>query len=94
MMAELRLAALLCGACLMGFALLFRATERGRTGLALTQISVLGAAVLVGFFIAARSPEAQALRVLAVTSVGLAPAFVGGLAGAALGWMIDRRRNR
>ena len=92
--AELRFAAILCAACLAGFVLLFRLTERGRTGAALTALSLLGAGAVVGWYLAARIGPPQAEQAAFFSVALCAPALLGGIAGGALGRAIDSRRDR
>ena len=94
MTGELRLALALCAACLAGFVLLFRLTERGRSGLALSMLALAGAVLVVLLFLAARAPGPLGRDLLILGWTVAAPGLLGALAGGALGRAIDSRRDR
>ena len=75
-------------------ALLTWLMRKGASGLALTIMSVLGAVLVILFYATGRPIGIDPLTATILLFVGVLPAFLGGGAGALLGWMLRRRDDR
>jgi len=83
---------LICAA--LPFALLTKLMRAGQTGLALTFISVTGAALAIFIFASGRPFGIDPVVAMMVALLALIPALLGGTAGAFLGWLLRRQDDR
>ena len=83
---------LICGG--VPFIILCKLMIMGKTGLALTLIAILGAALMISMYASTRPMGIDPLSAIIAGLVFLTPAMAGGLAGVVLGWLIYRRRQR
>jgi hypothetical protein len=82
---------LACG--LVPFALVCKLMLGGQNGLALSIVSLIGAALAVALFASVRPFGVDPLNAIIASYIFLVPAMVGATAGMFLGWLIYRRRN-
>lgn len=67
---------------------------RGKAGLVLTVLSVLGAVLVILVFATSRPIGIDPLRAWTIALLFVLPALLGAMAGTLLGWLIRRRRDR
>jgi hypothetical protein len=67
---------------------------RGRSGLVLTLLSVLGAIMVILWFAVETPIGLDPLRAYSIFLLFLMPAMIGALSGTALGWLVRKRRDR
>lgn len=67
---------------------------RGKSGLVMTVLSLLGAVLLVLYLATGRVIGADVLQVWTIALLFVFPALAGASAGTLLGWLIRRRRDR
>lgn len=82
-------------ACAMvPFALLTRLVRSGQSGLALTIVSVIGAAFAILIYASGRPFGIDPVFAMTVAMLTCVPALLGSTAGAFLGWLLRRRDDR
>ena len=79
---------------LLPFALSARLVDRGRNGPAVSVIAGIGAALVILIWAAAGHMGLDPLMAMSWAMLCVLPAFLGALIGAALGWLMRRRRER
>lgn len=67
---------------------------RGKAGLALTVLSLLGAVLVILVFATGTPIGIDPLQAWTVALLFVLPALIGALSGTLLGWLIRRRRDR
>ncbi|WP_341365571.1 UDP-N-acetylmuramate--alanine ligase [Yoonia sp. BS5-3] len=90
-MSGLGIVAGMCAAALVPFALLARIMRKGRGGLALTILSLLGAGFAVLLYAAGRPFGIDPVLAMSLALLLVLPAFSGAAAGALLGWLLRKR---
>lgn len=93
-MFQVILLAIMLAAAGLPFAALTWAMRRGKDGLVLTVVSVIGAAVAILWFAAGRPMGIDPVQAMTLALVFGVPALLGGTAGAVLGWLLRRRDDR
>lgn len=83
---------LVCG--FVPFAITCKLMLTGKTGIALTVISILGAALTIALYSSTRPMGIDPMAAIIAGLLFLTPAVVGAGAGMLLGWLIYRRRNK
>lgn len=68
--------------------------KRGRFGVPLTVVSLLGGALAVLLYATNGTIGMDPLQAYAIGLIGVLPAFIGAQAGFLLGWMIWKRRQK
>lgn len=68
--------------------------KRGKFGVPLTVVSVLGAAFVVLIYGTNATIGLDPLQAYAIGLIGVLPAFLGAQAGFLVGWLIWRKRQR
>ena len=67
---------------------------RGKSGLTLTVLSLLGAALVILVFATSRQIGIEPVRAWAIALIFVLPAMIGASSGTLLGWLVRRRRDR
>lgn len=67
---------------------------RGKSGLVLTILSILGAVFVVLYFAVTTPIGIDPLQAYSIAYLFVLPATIGAASGALLGWLIRRRRDR
>lgn len=93
-MIEIAIIGGMTGLAFGAMALLAWLVRKGASGLALTIMSVLGAVLVILFYATGGPIGVDPLVATVLVLVGALPAFLGGSAGALLGWMLRRRDDR
>ena len=93
-MIEIAIIGGMTGLAFGAMALLAWLVRKGASGLALTIMSVLGAVLVILFYATGRPIGVDPLVATVLVFVAALPAFLGGSAGALLGWMLRRRDDR
>jgi uncharacterized membrane protein len=91
-MADLSVIAVMFASAMVPFALMARLMLAQKSGLALSVISLIAAALAICVFASSRPMGIDPLRAIGIAMVCLLPALIGAGAGALLGHMILRRR--
>ena len=76
------------------FALLTWLMRSGQSGLALTNISVIGATLVIFIFASGRPMGIDPVLAMTIAMLGCVPAFLGSAAGMLLGWLLRRQDDR
>ena len=82
----------ICG--LIPFVLLTWLMQKGKNGLALTILSVLGAGFTVMIYATNHDFGIDQVRAIGIALIFFLPALLGGGLGALLGWLVRLRRER
>ena len=93
-MAELTIFAIMLAAAAIPFVWLTQLVRGGRSGLALTIGSLIGAALAVAMFAAGRPFGVDPVQAMGLAMLLLLPALLGCMAGGVLGWMLRKRDDR
>jgi phosphate/sulfate permease len=93
-MAELTIFAIMLAAAGIPFVWLTQLVRGGRSGLALTIGSLIGAALAVAMFAAGRPFGVDPVQAMGLAMLLLLPALLGCMAGGVLGWMLRKRDDR
>ena len=67
---------------------------RGKSGLVLTKLSLLGAVIVILYYAVTTPIGIDPLQAYAINYLFALPAMIGACSGALLGWLIRRRRDR
>jgi len=67
---------------------------RGKAGLVLTVLSILGAVLVILVFATGTPIGIDPLQAWSIALLFVLPALIGGLSGTVLGWLIRWRRDR
>ncbi len=90
-MFQIILLAIMVIAAALPFAGLTWAMRRGRDGLALTVISLIGAIVAILWFASGRPIGIDPVQAMTLALIFGVPALLGGTAGVCLGWLLRKR---
>ena len=93
-MAELTIFAVMLVCAVIPFVWLTQLVRGGRSGLALTIGSVVGAALAISLFAAGRPFGVDPVQAMGLAMLVFLPALLGCAAGGLLGWMLRRRDDR
>ena len=85
---------IMAGCALGAFVMLVWLVRNGKSGLALSILSVIGAGFVVLFYAAGRPTGIDPVRAMSGALLFALPALAGGLAGGALGWLLRQRDDR
>jgi uncharacterized membrane protein YsdA (DUF1294 family) len=81
-------------AAMLPFVLLAWLVRSGKSGLALSLMSIIGAVFVVLIYASGRPFGVDPLRAMSTAMLIFLPALLGGGAGALLGWMLRRRDDQ
>ncbi len=90
-MAGIGVLALMICAAMLPFALLARLVRGGKSGLALSLMSIAGGIFVILIYASGRPFGVDPVRAISIAMLVFLPALLGGGAGALLGWMLRRR---
>ena len=93
-MMQLLVLGIMLTCAMLPFAVLTLLMRSGRTGLALTIVSVIGAALVVSIYASGRPFGVDPVMAMTVALMACVPAFLGSTAGAFLGWLLRRQDER
>ena len=93
-MAQVLIFGLMLIAAALPFVLLTKLMRAGQTGLAITIVSVIGAALAISVYASGRPFGIDPVVAMTVAMLAFVPAVLGGVMGAFLGWLLRRRDDR
>ena len=93
-MMQLLVLGIMLTCAMLPFAVLTLLMRSGRTGLALTIVSVIGAVLVVSIYASGRPFGVDPVMAMTVALMACVPAFLGSTAGAFLGWLLRRQDER
>lgn len=79
---------------LVPFAGLIWLMQKGKAGLSLTILSLLGASFTILIYATNHDLGLDPIRAIGIALIFFLPALIGASAGALLGWLVRRRRER
>jgi hypothetical protein len=93
-MVQLLILGLMLSCAVVPFLLLTGLIRAGRSGLALTIASVIGATLVIFVYASGRPFGIDPVFAMTAALLVCVPAFLGSLAGAMLGWLLRKRDDR
>ncbi len=93
-MAQFLILGVMLSCAAVPFVLLTKLMRTGQSGLALSTISVIGATLAIFVYASGRPFGIDPVFAMTVAMLACIPAFLGGTAGAFLGWLLRRQDDR